>query len=116
MGRGFDGAKRGGAGSVRPLTNARLRKQVQSKGSKKLVLDFRCGSRIGGSMDDPHPHHELTERLMLHAGALAETLATDTARVRAKELCGDKGCQLAEAGHSIALLLEAATTLMKSAR
>lgn len=96
-------------------TNARVRCQVQSKGSKKLVLDFRSGSRVGGGMDDLNPNHELAERLVLHAGSLAETLATDAARVRAEELCGPTGGRLAESGHSIALLLEAAAALTKSA-
>lgn len=66
-------------------------------------------------MDDLSPNQELAERLVLHAGALAEMLATDAARVRAEELCGNTGGRLAEAGQSIALLLEAAAALTKSA-
>ena len=55
-----------------------------------------------------HTHHELAERLVLQAGALAETLVTEAARVAADELGSETGRRLAQTGQSIALLIEAA--------
>lgn len=55
-----------------------------------------------------YAHHDLAERLVLHAGALAETLVTEAARVAANELGRETGRRLAQTGQSIALLIEAA--------
>ncbi len=61
-------------------------------------------------------HHDLVQRLVLHAGALAETFATDAARMSSDDLGSEAGRRLAEAGQSIALLTEAAVALAMAAK
>jgi hypothetical protein len=82
-------------------------------GREKLVLDFRRTRSLGAAMDDASELHELAEGLVLQAGALSETLATNTARIRADELDGETGERLVQTGQSIALLLEAAQALAR---
>ena len=80
----------------------------------KLVIDFRSGTELGRRMECL-AHHDFVQRLVLHAGALAEIFATDAARMPADELCNEAGRRLAETGQSIALLTEAADALITAA-
>ena len=104
-------ARRGRIGAARqPMLG--LHGKSSRMRAVKLVIDFRRGKELGRRMQR-HAHHDLVERLVLHAGALAETFATDAARVRPDEIAEEAGRRIVEVGQAIGLLAEAASALVK---
>lgn len=82
-----------------------------------LVVDFGGSSSLGKNVDiEAQNLTELAERLILHPGDLAETLATDAARGNAALLDGEGGHDAVTRSRSIALLVEAAAVLTMAAK